>query len=81
MNFVVHHVSQKNMPYGIDIHANDSTIKMILNNLLSDIETISIRVRENDNDGRIIFNTADYEDIDGNLINSNTIDEFKLIVK
>lgn len=69
------------MPYGIDIHANDSTIKMILNNLVSDIETISIRVRENDNNGRIIFNTADYEDIEGNLINSNTIDEFKLIVK
>jgi hypothetical protein len=69
------------MPYGVDIIANDNTIKMTLEHLLSDIETISIRVRENDEHGRIIFNSADYEDVEGSLINSNTIDEFNLIVK
>ena len=72
MVFDIYFVNYKNIPYGAHIHACDES-------LLSDVDTISVRVHENDSSGRIIFSTANYEDTDGLLINCNTYDEFKLL--
>ena len=67
------------MPYGPHIHACAQSLLPNLKSLLSDVDTISVRVHENNSSGRIIFSTANYEDTDGLLINCNTYHEFKLL--
>lgn len=81
MRFIIKHLSNGNMPYGVSIVASDSTLLPILKSIISNIDTISVRVYENNENGRIIFSSATYEDIDGELINCNTIDEFKLLLR
>lgn len=81
MVFDIHFVSLANAPYGVDIVGTDSTIISILNGMVNNVDAISIRIRENNENGRIIFSTATYMGIDGDLINENTIDEFNLLNK
>ena len=79
MVFDIYFVNYKNIPYGAHIHACDESLLPNLKSLLSDVDTISVRVHENTSSGRIIFSTANYEDTEGLLINCNTYDEFKLL--
>lgn len=81
MTYFIHQTTNLNIPYGIDVTANDSNISNILKNIINDIETISIRIRENNEDGNIIFSTAEYESIDGELVNEMTYDKFNLLNK
>lgn len=79
MVFDIYFLNHKNMPYGAHIHASDESLLPNIKSLLSDVDTISIRVHENNSSGRIIFSTANYEDADGLLVNCNTYDEFQLL--
>lgn len=81
MVFDIHFVSMGNAPYGVDVVASDSTIIPILKSMVNNEDAISIRVRENNENGRIIFSTATYMGLDGTLINENTHDEFNLLKK
>lgn len=81
MVFDIHFTTNLNMPYGVDIVATDTTIIPILRSMVNNDEAISIRIRENNKNGRIIFSTAEYESIDGKLINEMTHDEFNLLKK
>lgn len=79
MVFDIYFLNHNNMPYGAHIHACDESLLPNIKRLLSDVDTISIRVHENNSSGRIIFSTANYEDADGLLVNCNTYDEFQLL--
>lgn len=81
MVFDIHFVSMTNAPYGYDIVATDTTIIPILKGMVNNEDAISIRIRENNEYGRIIFSTATYLDTDAKLINENTHDEFNLLKK
>ena len=79
MVFDIYFVNYENIPYGAHIHAWDDSLVPNLKSLLSDVDTISVRVHENNSRGRIIFSKANYKKTDGLLINCNTYDEFKLL--
>jgi hypothetical protein len=81
MVFDIHFVSMGNAPYGVDVVGTDSTLITILKEMVNNEDAISIRIRENNQYGRIIFSTATYMGIDGALINENTHDEFNLLKK
>jgi hypothetical protein len=81
MTYFIHQTTNLNIPYGMDITANDNNIANVLNNMINDIETISIRIKENSENGDIIFSTSEYESIDGELLNEMTYDKFNLLSK
>lgn len=81
MTYFIHQTTNLNIPYGMDITANDNNIGNVLKNMINDIETISIRIKENSENGDIIFSTSEYESIDGELINELTYDKFNLLNK
>ena len=81
MVFDIHFVSMGNAPYGVDVVGTDATIITILAGMVNNEDAISIRIRENNQYGRIIFSTATYMSVDGTLINENTHDEFNLLKK
>jgi hypothetical protein len=81
MTYFIHQTTNLNIPYGMDVTANDNNIANVLNNMINDIETISIRIKENSENGDIIFSTSEYESIDGELLNEMTYDKFNLLSK
>lgn len=81
MTYFIHQTTNLNIPYGMDITANDNNIVNVLKNMINDIETISIRIKENSENGDIIFSTSEYESIDGELVNEMTYDKFNLLNK
>lgn len=81
MTYFIHQTTNLNIPYGMDITANDNNINDVLKNMIDDIETISIRIKENSENGDIIFSTSEYESIDGELVNEMTYDKFNLLNK
>lgn len=81
MTYFIHQTTNLNIPYGMDITANDNNIANVLKNMINDIETISIRIKENSENGGIIFSTSEYESIDGELVNEMTYDKFNLLSK
>lgn len=81
MTYFIHQTTNLNIPYGMDITANDNNIANVLKNMINDIETISIRIKENGENGDIIFSTSEYESIDGELVNEMTYDKFNLLNK
>ena len=81
MTYFIHQTTNLNIPYGIDVMANDNNISDVLKNMINDIETVSIRIREDNEDGTIIFSTSEYESIDGELVNEMTYDKFNLLNK
>lgn len=81
MTYFIHQTTNLNIPYGMDITANDNNISDVLKNMINDIETISIRIKENNENGDIIFSTSEYESIDGELVNEMTYDKFNLLNK
>ena len=81
MTYFIHQTTNLNIPYGMDITANDNNISNVLKNMINDIETISIRIKENGENGDIIFSTSEYESIDGELVNEMTYDKFNLLSK
>lgn len=81
MTYFIHQTTNLNIPYGMDITANDNNIANVLKNMINDIETISIRIKENSENGDIIFSTSEYENIDGELVNEMTYDKFNLLSK
>jgi len=81
MTYFIHQTTNLNIPYGMDITANDNNISDVLKNMINDIETISIRIKENGENGDIIFSTSEYESIDGELVNEMTYDKFNLLNK
>lgn len=81
MTYFIHQTTNLNIPYGMDITANDNNIANVLKNMINDIETISIRIKENGENGDIIFSTSEYESIDGELVNEMTYDKFNLLSK
>lgn len=81
MTYFIHQTTNLNIPYGMDITGNDNNISDVLKNMINDIETISIRIKENSENGDIIFSTSEYESIDGELVNEMTYDKFNLLNK
>ena len=81
MTYFIHQTTNLNIPYGMDITANDNNIANVLKNMINDIETISIRIKENSENGDIIFSTSEFESIDGELVNEMTYDKFNLLNK
>lgn len=81
MTYFIHQTTNLNIPYGMDITANDNNIANVLKNMINDIETISIRIKENNENGDIIFSTSEYESIDDELVNEMTYDKFNLLNK
>ena len=81
MTYFIHQTTNLNIPYGMDITANDNNISNVLKNMINDIETISIRIKENGENDDIIFSTSEYESIDGELVNEMTYDKFNLLSK
>lgn len=81
MTYFIHQTTNLNIPYGMDTTANDNNIGNVLKNMINDIETISIRIKENNENGDIIFSTSEYESIDGELVNEMTYDKFNLLNK
>lgn len=76
MSYLIHHTSYLNMPFGEDIEVNETNLSYTVNSLIKNIDTISIKVRQND---EIVFSTCSYESVNDELINENTIDKLNIL--